>query len=69
MLRALSGLAVTIGLHKYDGYKFTLYTHDKNDSSSISNSSIKDIHTDHKGRLWIGTKLRSKQMAAGTGIF
>jgi ligand-binding sensor domain-containing protein len=43
------------GLHKYDGYKFTVYTHDKNDSSSISNSSVKDIHTDHKGRLWIAT--------------
>ncbi len=43
------------GLHKYDGYKFTVYTHDENDSRSISNSSVKDIHTDHKGRLWIAT--------------
>jgi signal transduction histidine kinase/ligand-binding sensor domain-containing protein len=43
------------GLHKYDGYKFTVYTHIENDSTSISNSSIKVIHRDRKGSLWIGT--------------
>jgi serine phosphatase RsbU (regulator of sigma subunit)/ligand-binding sensor domain-containing protein len=44
------------GLHKYDGYKFTVFTHDENDSTSISNNSINDMHVDRKGRLWIGTK-------------
>ena len=44
------------GLHKYDGYKFTVFTHDENDSTSISNNSINAMHVDRKGRLWIGTK-------------
>ena len=43
------------GLHKYDGYKFTVFTHDENDSTSISNNSIRNMHVDRKGRLWIGT--------------
>ncbi|MGA9292041.1 MAG: two-component regulator propeller domain-containing protein, partial [Ignavibacteriaceae bacterium] len=43
------------GLHKYDGYKFTVFTHDEKDSTSISNNSIRVIHRDRKGRLWIGT--------------
>ena len=43
------------GLHKYDGYNFTVFTHNENDSTSISNNSINDIHKDSKGRLWIAT--------------
>ena len=43
------------GLHKYDGYNFTVFTHNENDSTSISNNNINDIHKDGKGRLWIAT--------------
>ena len=43
------------GLHKYDGYNFTVFTHDENDSTSISNNQINNIHKDSKGRLWIAT--------------
>ncbi|HYG37742.1 MAG TPA: two-component regulator propeller domain-containing protein [Cytophagales bacterium] len=43
------------GLNKYDGQKFTVYKHDKNDSSSISNNDITSIIKDAKGDLWIGT--------------
>ena len=43
------------GLHKYDGYNFTVFTHNDKDSTSISNNSINDIHKDSKGRLWIAT--------------
>ena len=43
------------GLHKYDGYNFTVFTHNDNDSTSISSNGIKDIYKDSKGRLWIAT--------------
>jgi signal transduction histidine kinase/DNA-binding response OmpR family regulator/ligand-binding sensor domain-containing protein len=43
------------GLHKYDGYNFTVFAHNYNDSISISNNSINDIYNDSKGRLWIAT--------------
>lgn len=45
----------THGLHKYDGYNFKVFTHNENDSTSISNNWIKDIYKDSKGRLWTAT--------------
>ncbi len=44
------------GLNKYDGYKFTVYQHNPNDSTSISNNFIWSIHEDAKKNLWIGTR-------------
>ena len=43
------------GLHKYDGYNFTVFTHNDDDSTSISSNGIRAIHKDSKGRLWIAT--------------
>ena len=46
------------GLNKYDGYNFTVYRHDPEDSLSISGNWIKTLHESHYGgkhSLWVGT--------------
>jgi ligand-binding sensor domain-containing protein/two-component sensor histidine kinase len=43
------------GLNRYDGYRFTVYRHDAQDQSSITESFVQAIFEDSKGRLWIGT--------------
>ncbi|MGH7450262.1 MAG: ligand-binding sensor domain-containing protein, partial [bacterium] len=44
------------GLNKYDGYGFTVYKHDAQDSNTISDNSITAIYEDRFGMLWIGTR-------------
>jgi signal transduction histidine kinase/ligand-binding sensor domain-containing protein len=42
------------GLNKYDGYQFTVYTHDPGDPTSIRNDDVDTIFEDSDGVLWIG---------------
>ncbi len=44
------------GLNKYDGYQFTVYRHEPNDSTSLSYNLILSIFEDQDGYLWIGTE-------------
>ncbi len=44
------------GLNKYDGYTFTIYRHNSEDSKSLSHSWVTAIHEDNYGNLWVGTK-------------
>ena len=44
------------GLNRYDGYKFTIYRHNKTDSASLINNNIRSLAIDSKNRLWIGTQ-------------
>ena len=44
------------GLNKYDGYNFTTYYPDPNDTkNSLQHNFITDLQEDRKGRLWIET--------------
>lgn len=43
------------GLNRYDGYTFTLYTRDHNDTTSLSHSHITALHESSDGALWVGT--------------
>ncbi|MBN2807473.1 MAG: hypothetical protein JXR22_12520, partial [Prolixibacteraceae bacterium] len=43
------------GLNRLDGYRTVNYIHLPDDSTSISDSHVKDLFVDSKGRLWIGT--------------
>jgi signal transduction histidine kinase/ligand-binding sensor domain-containing protein/DNA-binding response OmpR family regulator len=43
------------GLNRYDGYTFKVFTHDPNDSNSISDDYIMSLFADKSGYLWIGT--------------
>jgi signal transduction histidine kinase/ligand-binding sensor domain-containing protein/DNA-binding response OmpR family regulator len=48
-------LGMESGLARYDGYSFKTYTHDPEDSTSISSNIIRAIFEDEQGYLWIGT--------------
>ncbi len=43
------------GLDKYDGYNFTVYKNNPNDSNSIPDNFIWTLYEDKSGNLWIGT--------------
>jgi signal transduction histidine kinase/ligand-binding sensor domain-containing protein/DNA-binding response OmpR family regulator len=43
------------GLNRWDGYTFKTFTHDLEDSKSISDNFIKSLHEDSSGRIWVGT--------------
>jgi ligand-binding sensor domain-containing protein len=43
------------GLHKYDGYSFTVYRTNSQDSFSINNAEIRDLYQDPSGIIWIAT--------------
>lgn len=48
-------LATATGLQQFDGYNFTNYLYNSDDSSSISYNFISTISEDKKGNIWIGT--------------
>src|SRR6056297_93965 len=43
------------GLSKYDGYEFSNYYHDDNDSLSLSDNDINTLFLDSDNNLWVGT--------------
>lgn len=43
------------GLNKFDGYGFTVYQHNDQDSYSIGNDIVRTCITDRQGRIWAGT--------------
>jgi signal transduction histidine kinase/ligand-binding sensor domain-containing protein/DNA-binding response OmpR family regulator len=44
------------GLNRYDGYNFTIYRNEFNDTNSLANNRIACITEDRHKRLWIGTR-------------
>lgn len=49
------------GLDKYNGYGFTYYKYDENDSTSLSDNWVTAIVEDSIGNIWVGT--------AGHGLY
>ncbi len=43
------------GLNRFDGYQFTAYEYELNDSTTLSGTSVYSIFFDKKGRFWVGT--------------
>ena len=48
-------VATDYGLNKFDGYHFSTYLHDENDTTSLGVNVVVTLLCDHKGRLWVGT--------------
>lgn len=44
------------GVCRFDGYKFTVFKNDPEDSTSLKGSLVRTIFEDRKGQLWIGTE-------------
>ena len=43
------------GLNKFDGYKFTIYTHRNDDKRTLPSNTVPSIYTDRRGVVWVGT--------------
>ncbi|RNL55897.1 hybrid sensor histidine kinase/response regulator transcription factor [Pedobacter jejuensis] len=43
------------GLNKFNGYDFTVFTHNERDSKSISHNRVNVVFIDKDGNVWIGT--------------
>lgn len=57
------------GLNKFDGYGFTVYQHNEQDSCSIGNDVIRTCITDRQGRIWAGTNEGLSLYDAGMDCF
>ena len=44
------------GLNRYDGYKFTIYRHVPEDSTTLADNIIRKVYIDESDKLWLGTE-------------
>jgi signal transduction histidine kinase/ligand-binding sensor domain-containing protein len=57
------------GLDKYDGYQFTVYKNDPDNSNSLSDNTIYSMYQDRDGVLWIGTSVSLDRFDPKTDTF
>ncbi len=50
-------VATSGGLHRYDGYRFTVYEHDPDIPNSLSHNQLTAFYEDRQGTLWVGAWL------------
>src|SRR3954463_1365985 len=43
------------GLNRYDGYKFEVYKHDRDNPHTISDNYVTEVFEDTHGNMWAGT--------------
>ncbi|SFD45688.1 hybrid sensor histidine kinase/response regulator transcription factor [Spirosoma endophyticum] len=48
-------VATKDGLNRYDGYNFTVFTHDPYNDYSLSDNNCSSLLVDSRGWLWVGT--------------
>ncbi|MCK9159346.1 MAG: response regulator [Bacteroidaceae bacterium] len=51
--RGFIWIATEDGLNKFDGYRFTVYKHKKDDKSSLLTNYVNTTFEDSKGRFWV----------------
>ena len=57
------------GLARYDGRHFQVFRHRPGDSTSLANSTVRRLHEDRTGRLWIRTEVGLDRLERSTGRF
>lgn len=57
------------GLNKFDGYEFTVYQNQADDSTSLSHNYINDITEDIYGNLWVATRQGLNKLNRTQGNF
>ena len=62
-------IATDYGLNRFDGYHFTEYLHQHNDSTTISSSTVCTLFCDKDGELWVGTNKGLDRFDYATGKF
>ncbi|MCR5472767.1 MAG: response regulator [Prevotella sp.] len=62
-------IATDYGLNRFDGYHFTEYLHQHNDSTTISSSTVCTLFCDKDGELWVGTNKGLDRFDYATGTF
>ena len=55
------------GLNRYDGYTFTTYRHDEQNTGSLSSSMVSDMAEDKDGNIWIATIIGLNKLERKTG--
>jgi signal transduction histidine kinase/ligand-binding sensor domain-containing protein len=59
-----------IGVHRYDGYRFTSYFNDPLDSNSLAENWVEALWADSKGLIWVGTRRSGlDRLDPVTGVF
>ena len=53
--RGFIWVATEYGLNKFDGMKFSIYTHHAEDTTSIGNNYVRCMYEDQAGNFYIGT--------------
>jgi ligand-binding sensor domain-containing protein/signal transduction histidine kinase len=57
------------GLHRFDGYRMTVFHNDPNDPGSLPDNFVSAAYQDAGGVLWFGTKGGLARFDPGTGRF
>jgi signal transduction histidine kinase/ligand-binding sensor domain-containing protein/CheY-like chemotaxis protein/AraC-like DNA-binding protein len=61
--------ATNSGLYKYDGYIFTSYKHDLDDTTSLIDNTLTTLYEDRESALWIGTWIGLEKFDRATNTF
>lgn len=56
------------GLYRWDGLAFEPYRHDPADPGSLSSSTVRRLHEDRRGRLWVRTEVGLDRLDPGGGF-
>ena len=62
-------IATDYGVNKFDGYRFTTFVHQPDDSTSISSNFVGCLYNDRDSSLWIGTAKGIDRYDYATGRF
>lgn len=62
-------VATDYGLNRFDGYRFTTFLHQRNDTTTLSSNIVGVLFCDKKGNMWIGTTKGLDRYNHTTGRF